>query len=424
MKKSILSILILIFSFNDFFPQLSDTKYESVIKYFVDCIKNADIDKLDSIVTYPIARLHPDGSSINNKQELIEHFSEIFDYQLTSIISNSNIKEDWSDVGYRGLMLKGGIIWLSLGGNFIASNYEHVKDVGKVPTILGIINKDNLKDFSYNFCRYSRNEIFARKGYAFKSKDLDLYFGAQPWYKKNTDATISLNEYQKQTVNLFQDFEKKQTAKENKCIVVDGYPVFFVDREAYLLPKEFLWALPITTLPKEYITAKAIDKLYSERTFEKDHDFNLVVTYDYIGSDIEACGLWGVVNGKFNSLFSKDGYNLKASVNANKDLSISGSSPTYLCGIFITGFEYLFSPKTRVAIMLPTNKEVFTTNNTVTLEIEIENKEGVPYKIKLPEGTEVIIRKYKNKPNCYFIESKLGSGWIYGEPCGHFYMVG
>ena len=32
--------------------------------------------------------------------------------------------------------------------------------------------------------------------------------------------------------------------------------------------------------------------------------------------------------------------------------------------------------------MLPTNKEVFTTNNTVTLEIEIENKEGVPYKIK------------------------------------------
>ena len=59
-----------------------------------------------------------------------------------------------------------------------------------------------------------------------------------------------------------------------------------------------------------------------------------------------------------------------------------------------------------------------------TLEIEIENKEGVPYKIKLPEGTEVIIRKYKNKPNCYFIESKLGNGWIYGEPCGHFYMVG
>jgi hypothetical protein len=51
----------------------------------------------------------------------------------------------------------------------------------EVPTILGTINKNNLKDYSYNFCRYSRNEIFARMGYAFKSKDLDLYFSAQPW---------------------------------------------------------------------------------------------------------------------------------------------------------------------------------------------------------------------------------------------------
>ena len=424
MKKSILSILILIFSFNNYFAQLSDTKYESVIKYFVDCIKNADIDKLDSIITYPITRLHPDGSSINNKQELIEHFSEIFDYQLTSIISNSNIKEDWSDVGYRGLMLNGGIIWLSLSGNFLASNYEHVKDLGKVPTILGIINKNNLKDYSYNFCRYSRNEIFARKGYAFKSKDLDLYFSAQPWYKKNTNATISLNEYQKQTVNLFQDFEKKQIAKENKCIEVDGYPVFFVDREAYLLPKEFLWALPITTLPKEYISSKAIDKLYSERTFEKDHDINLVVTLNYETSDIEYLDIWGVENGKFNSLFFKEGYNIKARVNANKDLSITLNSQSYLCGAFFTSSEYLFSPKTRVAIMLPTIKEVFTAYNQITLPIEIENKEGVPYKIKLPQGTEVIIRKYKNKPNCYFIESKLGSGWIYGEPCEHFTYTG
>ena len=79
----------------------------------------------------------------------------------------------------------------------------------KVPTILGNINKNNLKNYSYNFCRYSRNEIFARKGYAFKSKDLDIYFSAQPWYKKNTDATISLSENQKETINLFQDFEKK-----------------------------------------------------------------------------------------------------------------------------------------------------------------------------------------------------------------------
>ena len=294
----------------------------------------------------------------------------------------------------------------------------------EVPTILGNINKKNLKNYSYNFCRYSRNEIFARKGYAFKSKDLDLYFSAQPWYKKNTGATISLNDNQKQTVNLFQELEKKQIAKENKCIEVDGYPVFFVDEEAYLLPKEFLWALPITTLPKEYIISKAIDKLYSERTFEKDHDLNLVVTLYYGSSDIESFDIWGVENGKFNSLFSKEGHNIKAKVNANKDVSITVDTQSYLCGAFFTSSEYLFSPKTRVAIMLPSIKEIFTTSNEVKVAMEIENKEGVPYKIKLPQGTEVIIRKYKNKPNCYFIESKLGNGWIYGEPCQHFYYAG
>lgn len=306
----------------------------------------------------------------------------------------------------------------------------------EVPTILGTINKNNLKDYSYNFCRYSRNEIFARNGYAFKSKDLDLYFSAQQWYEKNTDATISITENQKQTIKLFKDLEEKQIAQENKCIEVDGYPVFFVDREAYLLPKEFLWALPITTLPKEYISSKAIDKLFSIRNIEKYKDINLVVTYDYIGSDIEACGLWGVENGKFNSLFSKDGYNLKASVNANKDLSISGSSPTYLCGAFITSFEYLYSPVTGKTIMLPPKQDVFTTYTKITWAIEIENKEGVPYKIKLPEGTKVTISKYIYKPNCYFIESKLGNGWIYpkkvemegviemSELCQHFYMTG
>ena len=86
--------------------------------------------------------------------------------------------------------------------------------------------------------------------------------------------------------------------------------------------------------------------------------------------------------------------------------------------------------------MLPPKQDVFTTYTKITWAIEIENKEGVPYKIKLPEGTKVTISKYIYKPNCYFIESKLGNGWIYpkkvemegviemSELCQHFYMTG
>ena len=65
---------------------------------------------------------------------------------------------------------------------------------------------------------------------------------------------------------------------------------------------------------------------------------------------------------KVYPLFSKEGYNIKARVNANKDVSITVDTQSYLCGAFFTSSEYLFSPKTRVAIMLPSIK-VFTTSN-------------------------------------------------------------
>ena len=99
----------------------------------------------------------------------------------------------------------------------------------EVPTILGIVNDNNLKNYSYNFCRYSRNEIFARMGYVFKSKDLDLYFSAQPWYKKRTSPHIFLTDKQKQFIELFKAIEKHTISKNNKSILLDDYPVFIID---------------------------------------------------------------------------------------------------------------------------------------------------------------------------------------------------
>lgn len=93
MTKSILTILLFIFSLTDCFSQLSKTEYEDVVKYFVLCIKNTDIDKFDSIVSYPINRPYP-IPPVNNKQELKNRYSELFDDSLISVITNSNIKED------------------------------------------------------------------------------------------------------------------------------------------------------------------------------------------------------------------------------------------------------------------------------------------------------------------------------------------
>lgn len=127
MTKSILTILLIIFSLTDCFSQLSKTEYEDVVKYFVLCIKNKDIDKFDSIVSYPINRPYP-IPLINNKQELKNRYSELFDDSLISVITSSNIKEDWSDVGWRGIMLHNGIVWLDYDGRFIGTNYTSDKE--------------------------------------------------------------------------------------------------------------------------------------------------------------------------------------------------------------------------------------------------------------------------------------------------------
>ena len=123
MTKSILPLLLLTFSLSDGFSQLSKTEYESVIEYFVDCIKNTNIKKLDSIISYPIGLPYP-VPPINNKEDLKKRYSKIFDDSLTSLIVNSNIKEDWTDVGWRGIKLHNGIIWLYYDGRLLAINYS------------------------------------------------------------------------------------------------------------------------------------------------------------------------------------------------------------------------------------------------------------------------------------------------------------
>lgn len=125
--KSILIILLLTFCFTQCYSQLSKTEYEDLVEYFVNCIKYSDIDRLDSIMSYPIERPYP-IPSINNKQELKKRYLEIFDDSLTSVISNSNIKEDWTDMGWRGIMLKNGIVWLDYDGKFLTTNYTSEKE--------------------------------------------------------------------------------------------------------------------------------------------------------------------------------------------------------------------------------------------------------------------------------------------------------
>lgn len=81
-----------------------------------------------------------------------------------------------------------------------------------------IINDSNSRVISeselYNLTpwelKVARNEIYARHGRAFVSKDLACYFASQGWYKTNSNFSDSmLSNVENQNVSIILNYEKK-----------------------------------------------------------------------------------------------------------------------------------------------------------------------------------------------------------------------
>jgi hypothetical protein len=102
--------------------KLEDFKIDS-IKRIIALFKARDINKIASKIEYPLSREYP-IPSIKNKQDFLKRFKEVFDDTLINRIANSKI-EQWSEVGWRGIMLDDGIIWMANSNGVItAINYQ------------------------------------------------------------------------------------------------------------------------------------------------------------------------------------------------------------------------------------------------------------------------------------------------------------
>ena len=74
-----------------------------------------------------------------------------------------------------------------------------------------LLNDHQFSHFDDTMCRIMRNTILARHGYRFKSKDLQDYFGNEPWYKpaaSNDDIKLSFVE--QLNVELIKQMEAKE----------------------------------------------------------------------------------------------------------------------------------------------------------------------------------------------------------------------
>lgn len=122
MKKLIPTLLLLYIS-NLCVAQELKQEYQVLVKEFIEFVKVDNIDSLKTRILYPINRDYP-LSDIKNEKEFNDLYNLIFDEDLKNEIIKSNSATDWSSVGWRGIMLNNGTLWLDYDGKLISINYH------------------------------------------------------------------------------------------------------------------------------------------------------------------------------------------------------------------------------------------------------------------------------------------------------------
>ena len=68
-------------------------------------------------------------------------------------------------------------------------------------------NEEYLHNFSSEELALIRNTLYARRGYRFKKKKYQQYFGSKPWYKPTTDSQNILPKNEERLANIIKKYE-------------------------------------------------------------------------------------------------------------------------------------------------------------------------------------------------------------------------
>lgn len=141
-------ILFLLFCFTSY----SQVKPENnvYITKFIKLIKLNDIEGISELIRFPLNREYP-IPPVKTKSDFVKRFDEIFDNHLKNEILSSTIKDNWSEVGWRGIMLNQGTLWLDYDGSLIAINYQTIYEKELLSSIISAQKKklhESIKKFS------------------------------------------------------------------------------------------------------------------------------------------------------------------------------------------------------------------------------------------------------------------------------------
>jgi hypothetical protein len=118
-----LLLLSLLFCSGLTYGQELSKEYQVIVSNFIDCVKNNKREKISEMIRYPLGREYP-IPAIKDKQEFVKRYAEIFDEPLKQLIVNSKPTTDWTEVGWRGIMLGSGDVWIDPDGRLYGVNYQ------------------------------------------------------------------------------------------------------------------------------------------------------------------------------------------------------------------------------------------------------------------------------------------------------------
>lgn len=121
--KKLLYITIFIFSNYLAIGQDLKTDYQKFIKSFIANVKSNNKAGVSGFISFPLEREYP-IPAIKNKADFIKRYDQIFDAKLKSEIIKSNPAKDWSEMGWRGIMLNQGTVWIDNEGKISSINYQ------------------------------------------------------------------------------------------------------------------------------------------------------------------------------------------------------------------------------------------------------------------------------------------------------------
>lgn len=121
--KKLIYITFIIFSVQNAFCQNLKPEYQKFVKSFITNVKNNNKQGVAALISFPLKREYP-IPAVKNKTDFIKRYDQIFDSTLKNKIINSNPATEWSEMGWRGIMLGQGDIWMDTEGKIITINYQ------------------------------------------------------------------------------------------------------------------------------------------------------------------------------------------------------------------------------------------------------------------------------------------------------------